>query len=492
MPIPMQHFPIKIAKVSLAGFSISLLISASIIVSGCSFLQYQSKPIDVEKNSAKFQDKDPQGSAFQQYLLSNGYPAEQLPIKTWGVEELTYCALYFHPSLDVARAQMRASLANENIAGEKPLPGFNSNIARSNQANQDINPFAYTFSLDIPIETAGKRDIRIANAKHLTEATRLEIAQSAWQLRQSIAQALYDYQFNQQQLSILSEEEKRRQEIVAIYQKRVEVGMLSNVELSTAKFLLQTTALELNNYQQNKAVLLAKLAAAIGVSVQKVQTMVFAEPAVILSNSKLDIPLKDQAGLQTAALLNRLDIRIALEKYAAAESKLKLEIAKQYPDITISPGYAYEFGDKVWSLGLNGLLNMLQKNKNAIAQATELRELEAAQFEALQNKVISEVEVAKVQLLQARESLINQLALYQQQQQNTDRMQKRLSAGEIDRLELAFVKLEDINARKNTLSAEYKLLSAVNQLENTLQQPLAPTSAHLNLETLSLENSVKN
>ena len=66
-------------------------------------------------------------------------------------------------------------------------------------------------------------------------------------------------------------------------------------------------------------------------------------------NNKPFIADMPAAALQTTALLNRLDIRIALEKYAAAESKLKLELAKQYPDLVISPGYAFEFGDNIWS-----------------------------------------------------------------------------------------------------------------------------------------------
>lgn len=458
------------------------------LLSSCSFQPYKPKPINPEANSAKFQSKDPASPEFQQYLLSNGYPANQLPVHKWGLEELTYCALYFHSSLDVARAQWRAALANETLAGDRPLPSVNSNVARSNQANQDINPYLYSLSFDIPLETANKRSIRIKNAQHLSEAAKLEIAQSAWQLRQSVAQALYDYQFNQQHIAVLNEEQKRRQEIVAIYQKRVDVGLLSNVELSTAKLLLQTTTLELHNSQQKNAVLLAKLASSLGLSVSKLESMPLATPPI--APEKLNLGT-EKVNLQTSALLNRLDIRIALLKYAAAESKLKLEIAKQYPDIILSPGYAYEFGDKVWSLGIAGLLNLLHKNKNAIAAATQLREVEAAQFEALQNKVIADVEVANIQLQQAQAFLANQLALQGQQEQNTQRMQKRFTMGEIDRLEFSTAKLETLTAQKNTLMAEYQLLNAINQLENTLQQPLNTTAQSLNLESLSLDNSRK-
>ena len=112
--------------------------------------------------------------------------------------------------------------------------------------------------------------------------------------------------------------------------------------------------------------------------------------------------------LQTQALLNRLDIRIALERYAAAEARVKLEIAKQYPDIILTPNYTYEFGNKIWSLGLSGLMTFITKNKMPIAEAKQLREVEATQFEALQNTVIAEVSTAKAKLEQSRQMLQNQ------------------------------------------------------------------------------------
>ena len=434
----------------------------------CSFQQYSAKPIDPVANAAKFDLKDPASKQFNLYLINNNYSADRLPIQEWDVDALIYCALFFHPSLDVARAQWRvAELAQENATG-KPLPTINSHLAHSNQANGDVSPFAFGLSIDIPIDTAKKRDIRIENASHLAQAAKLEIAQTAWQLRNQLVQSLNEYQFNQQQIRLLLDETSRRQEIVNIYQKRVNLGAASNVELSTAKLQLQTNTSELIAVQQSKMVLLAKLASNLGLPLAKVASMPLLGATDTLRTKNLQV-----LDLQATALLNRLDIRIALEKYAAAEAKLKLEIAKQYPDIVISPGYAYEFGDKIWSLGLSGLMTLLNKNKIGIAEATQLREVEAAQFEALQSKVIAEANITYAELTQAKQSLMNQQQLHHQQQLNSARMERQFAAGEISRLELAFVKLENIAAEKNVVLADYQLKTAINQLENSLQKPLS-------------------
>jgi outer membrane protein TolC len=155
----------------------------------------------------------------------------------------------------------------------------------------------------------------------------------------------------------------------------------------------------------------------------------------------------------------------------------------------ISPGYAYEFGDRIWSLGISGLLTLLNKNKVAIAEATQLREVEAAQFEALQTKIISEADVAKAELMQARQAVESQQQLLLQQQQNTKRMQRRLTTGEIDRLELAFSTLENIAVEKNLALADFQLNTAINQLENTLQKPLFSTPNNPNIEDLSFNKT---
>jgi outer membrane protein TolC len=197
----------------------------------------------------------------------------------------------------------------------------------------------------------------------------------------------------------------------------------------------------------------------------------------------------DIADVQATAVFNRLDIRIALEKYAAAEARLKLEIAKQYPNIILSPGYAYAPGDRTWSLGLSGLLTLLQKNKIPIAEAKQLRELEAAQFEALQTRVMTEASIANAELLQAKKLLDYQANVMAQQQQNTTLVTQRFAAGEVDRLTLALAKLESHVAEKNVVMANYQLKTALIKLENTLQRPITSSVKKINIEDLSFKKS---
>lgn len=466
---------------ALFKYIVLLTLGLSSCLSGCSFQQYQPKPIDQIAINARLQAKDPSSPQFRQYLLDNGYPDENLPIQRWGLEELVYAALFFNPDLDVARAQWRAAESAKSTAAIRNVPTVNGNIAHSNQANGDIRPYALGLSIDIPIETANKRDIRIDSAAHLSEIAKFEIGQVAWKLRNQITEAFYAYQVNQRLVVLLENELTSRQEIVAIYQKRFNLGAASNSDLGTAKLQLLNTQSELSAKQQEKLTLLAKLASHLGLPLAKVQAMSLVDATFISP----DLPATDT---QTSALLNRLDVRIALERYALAEAKLRLEIARQYPDISLSPGYAYEFGDKIWSLGISGLLSLLDKNKAAINEATQLREVEAAQFEALQTKVISEASIANSQLSQAQQTLLNQQQLLDQQLLSAQRTQRRFAAGDADRLELAFSRLETNAAEKNVLQAQGQQLMALAQLENALQQPLLQAKK----STSAIEPVIKN
>lgn len=448
------------------AYRLTILALLCLNVSACGFQEYIAKPIDKSAVTNKIASRQANNEQFKQYLLNNGYRGEQLPIQQWQLDDLIHCALFFNPNLDIARAQWRSAEAARLTAAEMRLPTISGEYSKSNNASEEISPHAYSLSIDLPIETANKRNIRIESAQHLSEAAKLRIAQAAWQLRNDVSITFNEYQANRQLIDLLTKEQTLRQEIVSIYQKRIDVGESSSIELSKAKLQLQTLSTTLQTRQRNQLVLLSRLANQLGLPLNQVEQM------QIANRQHTDTFSSISADLQTAALLNRLDLRIALERYAVAEAKLKLEIAKQYPDIIISPSYAYDFGDKIWSLGLSSLMTILTKNKLAIAEATQLREVEAAQFEALQTSVMSEVNIANAKLAQANQQLENQIKLYEQQKANTARMERRLQAGEIDRLELTYAKLEEVLSEQNVSTARFQLASSITELENAMQAPL--------------------
>ncbi len=158
--------------------------------------------------------------------------------------------------------------------------------------------------------------------------------------------------------------------------------------------------------------------------------------------SGVSSPIFPPVEIRRHALLNRSDILASLAEYAACESALRLEIAKQYPDIRIGPNYQLDQTDSKWTIGLALDLPILSRNKGPIAEAEARRAESAARFLGLQSQVIGELDAAveecrsALQKSKAADDLLADLA----KQEST--AGARYSAGEISRLELLGIQLE--------------------------------------------------
>ena len=454
------------------AFIISVVIIS--LFTGCATEQYEAKPLSTQAVLTHINNRDPNSAEFNAYLAKQGFKADELPIKSWGLRELTLSALFFHARLNVAKSQLALAQLSIDSANIKQNPSISGNFGRSNQANGDINPWAYGLQVDIPIETTNKRAMRVEEARHLAEAARLDVAETAWQLRQDIATDLLKLHENTAKIAQLSNELQVHQQITNILQKRVDTGLASNTELHINQLAQQNLEFERNKQIAKTDEIRAKLATDCGLPLETFKQLQ-------LTPFSLDTTLTQQITainrltanqLQESTLLNRIDIRRSLAKYAAAESKIKLEIAKQTPDVSISPGLAFEFGDTVWSLGINALLSLANKNQTMIAETKQLREIEAAQFEALQAQIISTINQAKVQYSSALQVMSMQEQLYNSQTVLLKKQQSQLNAGLIDRLSLTQSNLSQHQAAQQLQSAQFAVLQAALNLEVLMHIPL--------------------
>ena len=354
--------------------------------------------------------------------------------------------------------------AKEGIAADKPVPGVSTQIDRHNRIDGN-SPWSYGIIFNIPIERSDKRAARIDQAASLSEAARIEMAQSAWQVRSNLLVQLRAYGAMLQRMALLRDEIKVREEIVQMLQNRMDAGMVSSLDLHQVRLQLQKSQQLLTMMQNGVPEQRARVAAAIGLSADALEN-------IAIQPGPAESVVPADRDLQRAALLNRLDIRAGLARYDAAESKLRMEIARQYPDIVLSPGYVFDQGDNLWTLGLSFLLNMLNKNEKAIADARALRELEASQFLALQAKVLQALEQAHAGYQSALHNRDKQEKLLQAQKQRTALTVSQFEAGYIDRLELTAVRLEEALASQSLLESSIQVESARYALEDALQKPL--------------------
>jgi len=131
----------------------------------------------------------------KKFLVENlGRNLENWPETNWNFEELTLVAFYFHPSLEVARAQWLVATAGIKTAGARPNPSVSVSPAYDSQIPGNYSPWLVPVTFDVPIETAGKRGKRLAEAEKISEAARWNFVSAAWAIRSGVRNGLLDFQ----------------------------------------------------------------------------------------------------------------------------------------------------------------------------------------------------------------------------------------------------------------------------------------------------------
>lgn len=448
-----------------------------LLASGCA-IEQTVKPLNSELTTKNLLAKDPTSPEFIQYLVAQGYAEEHLPFKEWGIDELTLCSLYFHTRLDIAKQEFALSYLAIETAGIKNNPSLDGNIGRSDQKNNDISPWLYGLSINIPIETTKKRAFKIEKAEKNLDIARMNIAEIAWQLRNQIAIDYIIYHQSIAEIQLLQKEIAIQNQIVSMLEKRVDTGFASRTELSNASLLALKSKHALGIKEGQLIQVKAKLAADVGLSREKFELInikpLSIENTLSEQTQQLSTPLESKL-LQEQALLNRIDIRRSIARYAAAEAEIKLKVAQQTPDIVLSPGYMFELGDNIWTLGFSSLLNMLHNNSALVNEAKQLREIEGAQFENLQAEIIAKINqvhthymAAKKVTEQAEIELSQQIAL-------EEKMQKQFDVGLIGKLDLSQHASNTLVAKQQLITTQFSLLQIANQIEDVMQKPLYST-----------------
>ena len=172
------------------------------------------------------------------------------------------------------------------------------------------------------------------------------------------------------------------------------------------------------------------------------------------------------------ALESRFDILASLAEYGASQSALQLELAKQYPDVHLGTGYQWDQGENKWQLGLTVEIPVLNRNQGPIAEAEARRAEAAARFEALQAKVLAEVDRAVETFRASQKSLANLEALATALTLQRRAVQAEAEVGAADHLDVLNSQLEVSTTELIRLDGELKREQALAALEDVTQRPL--------------------
>ena len=236
-------------RLSLNRRSAILLVG---LLAGCA--RFESRPLSPAQTSARLEARRLDDAELKKFLETHlGIELETWPQKSWDLKMLTLAAFYFNPSLEVARAQSRVSQAGVRTAGARPNPTLNLVPGYDFTAANGLSPWIPFFSVDVPVETAGKRARRIAKAEHLSEASRLNIATVAWHVRRNVRGSLLDFTVAGHRATLLEKQMRVQEKMVNLLEQRLTVGAISQPELTAARIALNKTRLDSGDAHSKRA-----------------------------------------------------------------------------------------------------------------------------------------------------------------------------------------------------------------------------------------------
>jgi outer membrane protein, heavy metal efflux system len=444
------------------------LLSALALIAACQ--HFEPVPLRPEAVAAELESRSLEDPGLRRFLEAGLGRSIEWPLGQWDLASLTLAALYYQPSLDLARARRDVAQSGIETAAARPNPTLSIAPEYASSAPSGISPWLAAVHLDWPIETAGKRGYRIAAAEGRASAARLDLTAQGWSVRGALRASLIDVAAANARVEELEREAAAQERLLALLEQRASAGALSQADLVPPRLDRIRTRADLAAARRQQGESRAGLAAALGL------------PARALEGVPIPFPLDpgpdDPASLESSearrrALLGRADVLAALADYAASESTLQLQIARQYPDLHVGTGYQFDQGEDKWALGLFLDLPVLDRNRGPIAEAEAGRREAAARFEALQAQVIAEVDAAVATDRGAREQLDQGRALVAEQRESLERAEAAFRAGALDRVALRGAELELARSELALLDAQTAVQRALAQLEQAVQPPLA-------------------
>jgi outer membrane protein TolC len=450
----------------------AVLLLLPLAIAGCGFQSYKAKPIGPVESAARLQQHALDDPKLRDYMAAQGQAPAQWPLASWNLARLTLAAVYFHPDIELAAARSRVAQAQTATARIMPSPVLSLRPEYNSKVGAGETPWGLGVTALIPIDLGGKTVIRADQAASLEQAARLEVGAAAWRVRSRLRRSLLDYHAADETARALEREQQQRSAQLALMEKRLTAGEASRNDVSAIRLRMTEVEVALRRAVGRREQARAAVAEALGLPLERLVGVKFDLAAFDAPPAALDLRT-----VRERALINRIDLRRKLAEYAAADLAVKLEIARQYPDFSIGPGFFWDADEAIWSLLMVSQL-MLPARRNAqIREAEARREVEERAFVAMQASVIAEAGSAWTRYTQGLHGVEAAQAGVALAKTRLAKTQRQFDAGYADRMDLRSAELEATLAERALVVARVETQQGLSALEDAVQRPLEPVES---------------
>ena len=387
----------------------------------------------------------------------------------WTGGDLLAAALARNAAVAEAAAKYRTALAAAKASRVAPSVTL---TLTAEYAKDEPKRWLYGVGSDIPLDVGARRGERL-NAADLSAVQALyDYGEAVWTVRTALTRGRVDRLSAEAELGLADRLAAVRQARVDRLDRRVAAGEDDQGPALVARTDLAAAHRRVADARARRAQADSALAQALGVPVAVVTDLSLApvEPPPNLAISQA----------ARGAAMTRRDVLKAVISYDLAESALRSEIAKQYPEIRVGPGYSYDHGVAKLPFNLGLVLPPTDLNRAAIAQA-EARRVEAGRsLEAVQAAALGAVEQAGSALEAAR---IAEASTRERDLPIAQRLARAAArsarAGETDRVDDLGAQATLIEAELAVMDARRATATAGVDLEDALRAPFDPAETTL-------------
>lgn len=328
------------------------------------------------------------------------YDARRLDPKpagaAWTGADLLSAALTRNPQIVEARAKYVAALAAARAAKAAQGPSLTLTAEYASEAPH----WGYSGGSDIPLDYGARRSTRITTANLQALQAFYDYGEAIWSVRTDLEKARIAVGEATAELKAARDGAMIRSQRWELVKRRVAAGqdaraaaLAADTDLSAARRRLSAAGGRLDAGR-------AALAAALGVSPEAVRDLTVTAPALQATSNQ------DFSAWRRDAAVSRRDVLKAVADYDIAENALRLEVANQYPQVSLGPGYNYDHGVTKLPFSLSLALPPWDLNRGAIAKAEADRAAAGRALESAQAGALAAVDAATAALKAAFEDLV--------------------------------------------------------------------------------------
>jgi outer membrane protein TolC len=243
----------------------------------------------------------------------------------------------------------------------------------------------------LAVELGGKRGARLQRARARAALAEGELRATAWRIARDAANAAVALAAAEADLAQARREVDALVDLEERERARFQEASLSSAELARTGTEVQAARTAAAGLRAQALAARAALAGALAVPLAAVDSLVVAPET---APDCVALAALGADSLAALALGRRPEIGRALAEYALAESDVRFEVARQYPDLDLGPGFIWDQGVHRWTLALALPALLGFRNRATIAEAERARTAAGTRVAQVQDELLAEAAMA--------------------------------------------------------------------------------------------------